>query len=62
MLENKEAQMARVMNGDGQIASLRGHYDRMLTEIQAERDELKKDRLELLQVPHRISLLYTCNL
>jgi hypothetical protein len=49
-LENKEAQMARVLNGDGQIASLKGHYDRMLTELQCERDELKKERIELLQV------------
>ena len=50
VLESKEAQMARVLSGDGQIASLKGHYDRMLTELQTERDELKKERLDLLQV------------
>ena len=50
ILESKEAQMARVMNGDGQIASLRGRYDHMFKELQAERDDLKKERLELLQV------------
>ena len=50
ILESKEAQMARVMSGDGQIASLRDRYDRMFTELQAERDELKKERMELLQV------------
>ena len=47
ILESKEAQMARVMNGDGQIASLRGRYDHMFKELQAERDDLKKERLEL---------------
>jgi len=50
VLESKEAQMARVLNGDGQISSLKGHYDRMLTELQSERDELKKERVDLLQV------------
>ncbi len=50
ILESKEAQMARVMSGDGQITSLRDRYDRMFTELQAERDELKKERMELLQV------------
>lgn len=50
VLESKEAQMARVLSGDGQIASLKGHYDRVLKELQDERDELKKERMELLQV------------
>lgn len=50
VLESKEAQMARVMSGDGQIASLKGHYDRILGELQVERDELKRERMDLLQV------------
>ena len=50
VLEQKEAQMAQVLTGGGQIASLKGHYDRVLKELQGERDELKKERMELLQV------------
>lgn len=49
-LEGKEAQMARVLSGDGQIASLRKLYDQKLAELQAERDDLQKERLDLLQV------------
>lgn len=48
-LESKEAQMARVMGGDGQIALLHKHYDQKLSELQCERDELQKERMELLQ-------------
>ena len=45
----KESQMARVMS-DGHLATLKSHYDRVLGNLQAERDELQKERLKLLQV------------
>lgn len=49
-LESKEAEMARIMSGDGQISTLKGRYERVIKDIQAERDELKKERMDLLQV------------
>lgn len=49
-LDAKLSQMARVQAGDGQMANLRAHYDRVLKDLQCERDELQKDRLNLLLV------------
>lgn len=53
-LEAKQAQMARVLSGDGQMATLRSHYDRVLTELQAERDELQREHSDILQVKWHI--------
>lgn len=49
-LEAKEAQMQRVVSGSGQVAVLKHHYDRVLTDLSSERDQLQKERTELLQV------------
>ena len=49
-LEAKEAQMQRVVSGSGQVAVLKQHYDRVLTDLSSERDHLQKERTELLQV------------
>ena len=49
-LEAKEAQMQRVVSGSGQVAVLKQHYDRVLTDLSSERDQLQKERTELLQV------------
>ena len=59
VLASKEAQMARVMSGDGQIASLKKHYDRIFTELQSERDQLQKERTELMQAGPRPRYLAT---
>jgi hypothetical protein len=50
-LEAKEAQMARMMGGRGQIAAMKQHYDRILADLQSERDDLARERSELVQVP-----------
>lgn len=50
VLEAKEAQMQRVVNGTGQVSALKQHYDRVLTDLAGERDVLQADRTRLLQV------------
>ena len=42
--------MQRVVSGSGQVAVLKQHYDRVLTDLSSERDQLQKERTELLQV------------
>ena len=42
--------MQRVVSGSGQVAVLKQHYDRVLTDVSSERDQLQKERTELLQV------------
>lgn len=61
VLESKEAQMAKVLSSDGQMASMKGRYDRALRELSAERDELRKERVELLQVSTSKPLLVSLN-
>ncbi len=49
-LEAKEAQMARLTKGGGQVANLRQHYDKALKELGAERDALQRERRDLVSV------------
>lgn len=51
MLEAKEADMRRVLGGSGQVSSLKHHYDKVLQELEQERDQLQTDRADLLRVP-----------
>ena len=53
-LDAKVSQMARVQAGDSQMASLRAHYDRVLKDLQSERDELQRERVNLLLVRQTI--------
>eukprot|EP00884_Botryococcus_braunii_P003163 jgi/Botrbrau1/12848/Bobra.0045s0017.1 len=50
-LEAKEAQMARMVGGRGQISAMKQHYDRILADLQNERDDLARERAELVQRP-----------
>ena len=59
-LEAKEAQMQRVVSGSGQVAVLKQHYDRVLTDLSSERDQLQKERTELLQVRPVIEFSRCC--
>lgn len=54
-LEAKEAQMARMVGGRGQIAAMKQHYDRVLADLQSERDELARERAQLVKV-HPLTL------
>lgn len=49
-LEAKEAQMQRVASGTSQVSALKQHYDRVLSDLAGERDQLQADRSRLLQV------------
>lgn len=56
-LEAKEAQMARMVGGRGQITAMKQHYDRVLADLQSERDELARERAQLVKVhPLSVSL------
>lgn len=54
-LENKEAQMQRVASGTTQVSALKQHYDRVLSDLAGERDQLQADRSRLLQVCRLVS-------
>ena len=41
----------QVVAGGGQVAALKEHYDRVLRDLQAERDELQRERVALVQAP-----------
>lgn len=59
-LEAKEAQMQRVASGTSQVSALKQHYDRVLSDLAGERDQLQADRSRLLQVCClSLQLLYT---
>ncbi len=49
-LEAKEAQLAKILSGSGQVTALKQHYDRVLKDVASERDTLHKERAELVQV------------
>ena len=49
-LEAKEAQMQQVASGTSQVSALKQHYDRVLSDLAGERDQLQADRSRLLQV------------
>ncbi|KAL6746535.1 hypothetical protein V8C86DRAFT_2939694 [Haematococcus lacustris] len=48
-LELKERKMAELMAGSGQVPALKQHYDRVLAEVQRERDALVNEKTVILQ-------------
>ena len=59
-LEAKEAQMQRVASGTSQVSALKQHYDRVLSDLAGERDQLQADRSRLLQVCPLSSACWHC--
>ncbi|GFH16078.1 kinesin motor domain-containing protein, partial [Haematococcus lacustris] len=58
-LELKERKMAELMAGSGQVPALKQHYDRVLAEVQRERDALVNEKTVILQVTLRQACLAT---
>ena len=54
MLESKERKMADLMAKSGQVPALKQHYDRVLADLQRERDELISEKQTILQVGARV--------
>ena len=50
-LEAKEAAFTR-LTGGREVSELKTHYHRVLSDLQAERDALARDRVQLVQVVH----------
>lgn len=49
-LAAKQADMARMQTGSGQVVMLKQHYNRVLGELQQERDQLQSEHSQLQQV------------
>ena len=49
-LATKQADMARMQTGSGQVVMLKQHYNRVLGELQQERDQLQSEHSQLQQV------------
>lgn len=54
-LAAKQADMARMQTGSGQVVMLKQHYNRVLGELQQERDQLQSEHSQLQQVHFTVS-------
>lgn len=50
LLESKEKRMAELQSGSGQVPALKQHYDRVLADLQKERDSLMQEKVTIMQV------------
>ena len=49
-LEAREAQVAAIQSSTSSVLALKASYDRALADLAVERDQLQKERTQLLQV------------
>jgi hypothetical protein len=53
-LEAKERKMMELMKNAGSMPALKQHYDRVLAELEAQRDTLVAERKSLMEVRRRL--------
>ena len=56
MLETKERKMSELMRNSGQVPALRQQYDRVLMELQRERDGFVSEKAAIMQVSYDSSM------
>eukprot|EP00798_Chlamydomonas_sp_ICE-L_P008275 gene8275-1544_t len=55
VLEQKEKKMGELQRNTNQVPALKQHYDRVLSELESERDQLQRDKVDMLHKLQQLS-------